>query len=191
MDMKDNLKVIQEGITVNRMARGDIPELDLYVDQITTLLDGKLADNKRTPDEKLITKTMVNNYSKEGLLKRIKGKKYSKEHILMMLMIYHLKQALTIQDISRVLKGIDEEIAGALEGYDPQTVARLYDTQLTAAEAAGARLPDFIQAVTADMDLKDDALEAAAMIMALTNAANLCRRAAEAIIDQTFPAPTK
>ena len=59
----------------------DIPALDLYMDQIMTLFDIHLADNKRYDDDKLLTKTMINNYSKEGLLKPIKGKKYSKDHI--------------------------------------------------------------------------------------------------------------
>ena len=77
----------------------DIPSLDLYMDQIMTLFDVNLADNKRHEDDKLLTKTMINNYSKEGLLKPIKGKKYSKNHILQMLLIYSLKNTISIQEI--------------------------------------------------------------------------------------------
>ena len=62
-----------------------IPSLDLYIDQIMTLFEVELSDNKRYEDDKVLTKTMVNNYSKAGILKPIKGKKYSKEHILQML----------------------------------------------------------------------------------------------------------
>ena len=82
----------------------DIPSLDLYMDQIMTLFDVNLADNKRHEDDKLLTKTMINNYSKEGLLKSIKGKKYSKNHILQMLLIYSLKNTISIQEIKKVLQ---------------------------------------------------------------------------------------
>lgn len=82
----------------------DIPSLDLYMDQIMTLFDINLADNKRHDDDKLLTKTMINNYSKEGLLKPIKGKKYTKNHILQMLLIYSLKNTITIQEIKKILQ---------------------------------------------------------------------------------------
>lgn len=81
----------------------DIPSLDLYMDQIMTLFDTYLNSHKRYENDKLITKTMINNYSKEGILKPIKGKKYSKEHIIQMLVIYSLKNTITIPEIKKVL----------------------------------------------------------------------------------------
>ena len=87
----------------------DIPSLDLYMDQIMTLFDVNLADNKRNEDDKLLTKTMINNYSKEGLLKPIKGKKYTKDHILQMLLIYSLKNTISIQEIKKVLQPYHEQ----------------------------------------------------------------------------------
>ena len=84
----------------------DIPSLDLYMDQIMTLFDINLADNKRHDNDKLLTKTMINNYSKEGLLKPIKGKKYTKNHILQMLLIYSLKNTISIQEIKKSITAI-------------------------------------------------------------------------------------
>lgn len=81
-----------------------IPSLDLYIDQIMTLFEVELSDNKRYEDDKVLTKTMVNNYSKAGILKPIKGKKYSKEHILQMLLIYSLKNTISISEIKKVLQ---------------------------------------------------------------------------------------
>lgn len=81
-----------------------IPSLDLYIDQIMTLFDVELSDNKRYEDDKVLTKTMINNYSKAGILKPIKGKKYSKEHILQMLLIYSLKNTISIGEIKKVLQ---------------------------------------------------------------------------------------
>ena len=46
----------------------DIPNIDLYMDQITTFMDSQLADFKRHEDDKILTKTMINNYAKNNLL---------------------------------------------------------------------------------------------------------------------------
>lgn len=80
----------------------DIPSLDLYLDQILTLVSGKLGEKGQAG----LTKTMINNYSKDGLIKPVKGKKYSKEHILQMMLIYYLKGVLSIGDIKRLFDGI-------------------------------------------------------------------------------------
>ena len=86
------------------ISSNQIPSLDLYIDQIMTLFDIELSDNKRYEDDKVLTKTMINNYSKAGILKPIKGKKYSKEHILQMLLIYSLKNTISIGEIKKVLQ---------------------------------------------------------------------------------------
>lgn len=86
-----------------------IPELDLYMDQIMTLFDQYLGAHKRNDNDKIITKTMINNYSKEGVLKPIKGKKYTKEHIIELLVIYSLKNTITIQEIKRLMEPVREK----------------------------------------------------------------------------------
>lgn len=76
-----------------------VPGLDLYMDQVLTLFNEGLQENKRHPDDKLLTKTMINNYSKEKLLLPVKGKKYTRQHIIQMLCIYQLKQMLSLADV--------------------------------------------------------------------------------------------
>ena len=39
----------------------DIPNIDLYVDQVTTFIESQLSSLKRDEDEKILTKTMINN----------------------------------------------------------------------------------------------------------------------------------
>lgn len=77
-----------------------IPEIDLYMDQLTTFMDDKLKDYKRKDDDKILTKTMINNYSKDKVLPPPINKKYSKEHMVLLIMIYHLKSGLAISDIA-------------------------------------------------------------------------------------------
>lgn len=69
----------------------DIPNIDLYMDQVTTLMDSGLSSSKRYEEDKILTKTMINNYAKNNLLPPPDKKKYSREHILILTFIYYLK----------------------------------------------------------------------------------------------------
>lgn len=84
----------------------DLPSIDLYMDQVITLIEQCSQKNDRLPDEKPLTKMMVNNYSKAGLISPIRGKKYSREHIVQMLTIYALKGTLSIGEIKSVLDSL-------------------------------------------------------------------------------------
>ena len=80
-----------------------LPDLDLYVDQITTFLTRHLAKTIRFEDDKIMTKTMINNYTKNHLLPPPDKKKYSRDHILLMVFIYYFKNFLPISDIKTIL----------------------------------------------------------------------------------------
>ena len=80
-----------------------LPDLDLYVDQITTFLTRHLAKTIRFEDDKIMTKTMINNYTKNHLLPPPDKKKYSRDHILLMIFIYYFKNFLPISDIMTIL----------------------------------------------------------------------------------------
>ena len=96
-------EIVSSSMDRSNICSSDIPSLDLYIDQIITLLEEKLADNKRGDKDKILTKTMVNNYSKQGVIQSIKGKKYSKNHILEMLMVYSMKNTLSIDEIKEII----------------------------------------------------------------------------------------
>ena len=80
-----------------------LPDLDLYVDQITTFLTRHLAKTIRFEDDKIMTKTMINNYTKNHLMPPPDKKKYSRDHILLMIFIYYFKNFLPISDIKTIL----------------------------------------------------------------------------------------
>lgn len=80
----------------------EIPNIDLYMDQVTTFMDEHLNASKRHPDDKLLTKTMINNYTKNALLPSPTKKKYSKEHMLLLIFIYYFKNILSINDIQNL-----------------------------------------------------------------------------------------
>ena len=77
----------------------DIPTIDLYMDQVTTFMDKGLARYKRNETDKILTKTMINNYTKAKIFPPPVKKKYSRTHLMLLIMIYHLKAILSIKDI--------------------------------------------------------------------------------------------
>ena len=81
----------------------DIPNIDLYMDQVTTYLNNKFEGSKRNDDDKLLTKTMINNYAKSRLLPPPEKKKYSKDHLILLTMIFYLKNIISINDIDTAL----------------------------------------------------------------------------------------
>ena len=90
----------------------DIPNIDLYMDQVTTFMDEHLKSSKRFSEDKLLTKTMINNYTKNELLPPPNKKKYSKEHILLLIFIYYFKNILTISDIQHIFNPLTEKYYG-------------------------------------------------------------------------------
>ena len=112
MDFKSNdvMKTIKESLlTLDYIHEKDIPNIELYMDQITTFMDDQLKSTKRYGDDKILTKTMINNYVKNNLLPPPVKKKYSKDHVLILIFIYYFKNILTIKDIESILSPIINE----------------------------------------------------------------------------------
>ena len=91
---------------------GEIPNIALYMDQVTTFMDAQLASSRRFESDKVLTKTMINNYAKNKLLPPPVKKKYSPEHMMLLVFIYYFKNILSITDIQTLLaiKDIYDEI---------------------------------------------------------------------------------
>ena len=103
----------------------DIPNIDLYMDQITTFMDSHLHSTARNPGEdKILTKTMINNYAKNDLLPPPVKKKYSKEHVLLLIFIYYYKGILSINDIQTLLGPITERFFRRGEDFNLEDVYR-------------------------------------------------------------------
>ncbi len=88
-----------EQISYHIIEISDIPNIDLYMDQVTTFMEDALSSYKRTPDSKILTKTMINNYTKAKIFPPPIKKKYSRMHLMMLIMIFHLKSVLSLKDI--------------------------------------------------------------------------------------------
>ena len=101
----DILKKLNE---IDYIDPDEIPNIDLYMDQVTTFMDEHLAACRRTDEEKILTKTMINNYTKNDFLPPPVKKKYSKEHMYLLIFLYYFKNVLSINDIQKVFKPLTE-----------------------------------------------------------------------------------
>ncbi|MCC8138957.1 MAG: DUF1836 domain-containing protein [Lachnospiraceae bacterium] len=109
IDTSDILNSILESLEqIDYIRPGEIPNIDLYMDQVTTFMEENLNRAKRYPDDKILTKTMINNYAKNRLLPAPVKKKYSKEHMLLLIYIYYYKSFLSIGDIQKLLSPLTE-----------------------------------------------------------------------------------
>ena len=104
IDEKDMINSILASVSrIDYIKPDDIPNIELYMDQVTTFMEEQLASTKRYDEDKILTKTMINNYAKNKLLPPPEKKRYSREHILMLIFIYYFKNILSISDIQTIL----------------------------------------------------------------------------------------
>ena len=109
-NMNDLLKHILDDISrTDYIKPEDLPNIDLYMDQVTTFMESQLSSTKRYPEDKILTKTMINNYAKNKLLPPPEKKRYTREHLLMLIFIYYFKSILSIGDIQTLLEPITKK----------------------------------------------------------------------------------
>ncbi len=111
-EKSDIMNLIESLKKINYVKPNEIPNIDLYMDQVTTFMDRHLESSKRYSEDKLLTKTMINNYTKNNLLPSPNKKKYSKDHMYLLIFIYYMKNILSISDIQSILGPMTEKFFG-------------------------------------------------------------------------------
>lgn len=168
--------IIEKESQKSSLVSKDIPDLDLYMDQIMTLFETHLANNKKNEEDKLLTKTMINNYSKAKVITPVKGKKYTKEQIIQMLIIYQLKNNLSIQEIKELLTPI----------YESDTdLSLLYDHFIDIKQVMSHQLQKLIQQILEDFNLQIENQEDFFLLVAsLSSLSHSLTNIAEALINE-------
>ena len=140
--------------SLSRINAADIPDINLYMDQVTTFMDSHLASSLKPGEEKALTKTMINNYAKNNLLPPPEKKKYSRNHILLLTFIYYFKNVLSLRDIEQLLSPISERCFAP--GSRPE-LARLYEEIFSLeAEQRGRLVEDVKAKFTSAMETFSD-----------------------------------
>ncbi|MGN1029118.1 MAG: DUF1836 domain-containing protein [Bacilli bacterium] len=190
MDNNELMEKLKELNLQNQLVLDEIPELDLYMDQVIQLFDSKFNDSKRTEDDKALTKTMVNNYAKGKLLMSIKNKKYSKEHLILMSLIYNLKGGLSISDIKSSLNKIVKTFESG-EEYPIRELYTLYLKQynedLKDVEKTIEEKFNNIESIMRSENIEDEEFQKNFLLLSsFINMSNMYRRMGEKLIDEYF-----
>ena len=166
----------------------DIPNIDLYMDQVTTFMDKCLAQYKRYDEDKVLTKTMINNYTKAKIFPAPVKKKYSRTHLMLLIMIYHLKSVLSIKDIGILFQSalsepnkmkqekMIESIYSGFVSLQKQTITYL-------AGAAEGKPDESFYGKESIMMYDDDETKRIMMTLALAIRANTEKQLAEKVLD--------
>lgn len=191
---KEIARCIDEISLFDEVKLNDIPDIELYVDQVYAFIDKKLSHLKRNDKDKLLTKTMINNYTKAGLLMPPLKKKYSRQHIALLILVYYSKQILSINDISILCSFLLRTNPEEKRNYEDRDAIindfynltqeinnnDLYDLKAICENQVG-----LIKAKTSELDNEEkESMQWALLVMFLVSQAAMQKRLAEKIIDQ-------
>ncbi|MBU3112963.1 DUF1836 domain-containing protein [Clostridium lacusfryxellense] len=181
-------KLVEEIVGSKDISLAEIPCVDLYMDQVTTFFNDKLGSLKRNEEDKILTKTMINNYTKGKVLMPAKNKKYTNEHMILLTLIYNLKQTISINDINTIFDPIIDVKA-------PKSITiPLEDLYNNFLDIKGVQNKEFALDIDKDTEFikekikemgKEDGelIELILMVLVLINKANMQKRMAEKLID--------
>ncbi|MCH4184914.1 MAG: DUF1836 domain-containing protein [Eggerthellaceae bacterium] len=88
----------------------DIPRLELYMDQLLSIVDTAVEPLSATGDRPL-TSSMVNNYVKQGVVPQPKSKRYSRYHVAYLIVVCLLKQVYSMTEITQLVNDQISSIA--------------------------------------------------------------------------------
>ena len=187
----DDLKnMLNDWIRLDYILPEDIPAIELYMDQVTTFMEKELRGNKRNEDDKILTKTMINNYSKNDLLPPSNKKKYSKDHIILLIYIYYLKNFLSISDIQSLLKPMNEQHFGQDSNM---TLSQIYSHIFQLEREYGIKIQESVQYIydTASQQYEEDNdyLKTFSMILLLSYDIYAKKQLVEKLIDSMANQP--
>jgi len=182
---KEQISKLIKNVNVDEKIKlKDIPEIDLYMDQVIQLFEANLGSLKRKQEDKILTKTMINNYAKADLLMSIKNKKYSKEHLILMSLIYDLKGSLSINDIKLLLNNIVEKF----ENKEEYNLRDLYEVYLKGSLEDSNKFKDSIEDKVEEISSggHGDFEEQFLLVSSIISMSNMYRRMGELLIDEFF-----
>jgi len=184
-------KLIEEVTLFNEISPGDIPDIELYMDQITTFFEDRLKHLKRGKEDPILTKTMINNYTKGKILMPPNKKKYSKEHLMLLILIYNLKQVISINDIQDLFTPLIKEISSSNSKLRLEEIYTFFlSIKENELETFKTNIVDRFALIESKIDEsvpeKQEMIELLLIVMMLVHQAGMYKKLAEKIIDNFF-----
>ena len=109
MDFKDS-HYIKEILEFHLPRFNELPDIDLYMDQVLNIIENSLIIFSSENDENIITKSMINNYVKQNVIEKPFKKRYKRFHVSYLIIISTLKRVLSISEISKIINNQDYEV---------------------------------------------------------------------------------
>lgn len=153
MESKNDVAAWSAELAAQHLPRWDeLPDIDLYLDQVLTLLDKYLGPFLPENGGHALTASMINNYVKLRIVPAPVKKRYGRIQLAYLVVIGLLKQVLSIPDVKALLESQFADAQGP-DGGDAEThgFASAFDCFCTLQETAFA-----------DMDRQAAQLETAA-----------------------------
>ena len=183
-DLKIDIKdIIDDVFSMELLDTSEIPKIDLYMEQVTSFFEDQLGDLRRKEDDKILTKTMVNNYTKYEVLPHPIKKKYSKDHMIALAYIIMLKKVLSIQDIKAFFN--------LSETYDPLMLEPQYNVFKQIMESTYQSTAELLDKELDKMDntllengIQDDKARLMTLVGCLCCEASAFKLLAERLIDR-------
>lgn len=104
MQKEELLDFLNNNEFLNQIEQSKIPNINLYMDQALTFMNENLEHYKQDPNDKILTKSMINNYVKNGIIPKPENKKYFPQHIVALIYIFYLKQILSLDEVQIILQ---------------------------------------------------------------------------------------
>lgn len=150
--VRDAYRALAERMTSIHISRfSELPRIELYLDQLLSLVDDELSF-MRLPDEgPLVTGSMVNNYVKRHAVPAPVKHRYTRRHICYVTCVCLFKRALSIEQVTRLIGYVEEENLDLAHTYDELCSA----LECALAEQFAVGLDFVAPAVEPVIDLRD------------------------------------
>lgn len=177
MDIQKILDQSNKAINECKIELSEIPNINLYMEQVLTFLNDELDQYKRDSKDKIYTKSMINNYVKSQVLSKPDNKKYTPNHVIELLLIFYLKQILSLDDIKILLEYslTDNNVKEIYSSY----LKHINDEHLN----VGTEINNYISILQNDEALENDETRTLILVGILTAKANAYKMFSEKLID--------
>lgn len=189
--------LIEDFLKNNTLETSDFPDMELYMDQASGFMNKKLAVYKESEKDTVITKTMIGNYVKHNMLPRPENKKYKKDHLIILNLIYYLKSTFQMDEIEKLMKPIIDNYKSEFD--DKIDLSLLYESiaevqkneRIKMAESAIEDVQNLKKALSHGGFSDDDVIELFTLIVNLSMKADFQKYLAQKLLTEYFNQPKK